>query len=485
MRPVVVVALMLALAAPARTNVRLVRAGEDLQAALDAARAGDQIRLESGASFTGNFVLPVFDGDTPVTLRTDVPDASVPGPDQRVTPSAASRFARIVSPNARAALRTAPGAHHWRLVALEFAANRNGAGDIIQLGDGSAAQSDAGKVPHDLVFDRVYVHGDPGLGQKRGIALNASAVTIRNCYVSDIKAEGMDAQAIAGWNGPGPFTIENNYLEASGEVFLLGGADPAIAGLVPSDVLFRNNHLTRPMAWRESTWQVKNLFELKNARRVRVESNLLENNWKAAQPGYAILLTPRNQSGACPWCVVESVEFAHNVVRNVAAAINVLGHDSPNPTGQTRDIRVHDNLFTGITTRLGGNGWGILLGDGPRDVTIDRNTFEFDGTTLLYVYGAPKLAGFQFTNNAAPHGTYGINGAGASTGTLTFQQFFDKPVVTGNWLSGGAAGRYPAGNRFDVPYDPAAAGAAGANIAQLRALPGAIAKGVAPTSSER
>ena len=45
-------------------------------------------------------------------------------------------------------------------------------------------------------------------GQKRGIALNAAHVTIRNSYIGEIKAIGQDSQAIAGWNGPGDYVIE-------------------------------------------------------------------------------------------------------------------------------------------------------------------------------------------------------------------------------------------------------------------------------------
>jgi hypothetical protein len=486
MRMILVAVAVLALMAPRRADVRLVRAGENLQAVLDAARAGDEIRLEPGATFSGHFVLPVFDGDAQATLRTDLPDAALPAANERVTPASASRFARIVSPDGKAAIRTAPGAHDWRLLALELPGTRRGAGDIVQIGDGTAAQADPVQVPHDILLDRLYIHGDPELGQKRGVALNGRAVTIRNCHISDIKAAGVDAQAIAGWNGPGPFTIENNYLEASGEGFLLGGGDPAIQGLVPSDVVVRYNHIARPMAWRGAAWQVKNLFELKNARRVRIEWNLMENNWLAAQPGYAVLFTPRNQGGRCPWCVVEDVEFAYNVVRNTSAGVNILGHDSPSGTSRTRDLRIHDNLFAGITTRLGGNGWGVLVGDGPRDLAIEHNTFEFDGTTLLYVYGSPKIEGFRFTGNAAPHGTYGINGAGASTGTLTLQKFFDNPVIAGNWLSGGPSARYPAGNRFEAPFNSSAGGQAGADVARLRTLAASIPKGVmAATSSAK
>src|SRR6516165_2864933 len=85
-----------------------------------------------------------------------------------------------------------------------------------------------------------------------------------------------------------------------------------------------------PARRRGPRWQIKNLLELKNARRVRIEYNLFENNWVEAQPGYAILFTPRNQDGKCPWCVVESVEFSHNIVRNTSAGMNILGFDSPN-----------------------------------------------------------------------------------------------------------------------------------------------------------
>src|SRR6185437_11151979 len=111
-------------------------------------------------------------------------------------------------------------------------ATAGGVGDIIVLG-GSASQTQLAQLPHDLVFDRVYVHGDPAAGQKRGIALNSGYTEITNSYIADIKAVGQDAQAICGWNGSGPYVIENNYLEASGENVLFGGADPSVPNLVP------------------------------------------------------------------------------------------------------------------------------------------------------------------------------------------------------------------------------------------------------------
>lgn len=102
-------------------------------------------------------------------------------------------------------------------------------------------------VPHNLVVDRVYIHGDVTVGQKRGIGLNSASTSIVNSYIAEIKAEGQDSQAICGWNGPGPYLISNNYLEAAGENVMFGGADPAIVDLVPSDITFTRNHLFKPL----------------------------------------------------------------------------------------------------------------------------------------------------------------------------------------------------------------------------------------------
>src|SRR5919206_261134 len=152
--------------------------------------------------------------------------------------------------------------------------------------------------------------------------LKTGGQTIRaavvDSYISDFKEVGADSQAIGGWNGPGPLKIANNYLEAAGENIMFGGADPKIADLVPSDIEIVRNDLAKPLRWRKGDpsfegveWTVKNLFELKNARRVLVNGNLLEYNWPQAQNGFSILFTPRNQKGDSPWSTVEDVLFTN------------------------------------------------------------------------------------------------------------------------------------------------------------------------------
>jgi hypothetical protein len=240
--------LLVSSAASRQLTAVHVAEGQDLQKALNAAKAGDTILLARGARFQGNFVLPVHAGDGVVTIRTESGD--LPREGTRVTPRSSGELALIQSPNNSPALRTARAAHHWRIENVEFGANRKGDGNIIDLG--SDDQRDLADVPHSLVLDRVYIHGDALIGQKRGIALNSASTQIINSYISDIKALGVDTQAIAGWNGPGPYVIENNYLEATGENVLFGGADPNIEGLVPADIAIRRNHISRPVEWRDA-----------------------------------------------------------------------------------------------------------------------------------------------------------------------------------------------------------------------------------------
>jgi hypothetical protein len=429
-------------------QVILVRAGDNLQQAIDAAAPGDTLLLEAGASFVGNFVLPAKSGNTFITIRSETPDDQLPPAGTRVSPLDAPRLAKLRSPNERPALQTDPGAHHWRLQFLEFSPNATPGSDIIRLGDGSSQQSSVEQAARHIEIDRCYIHGDAVVGQKRGIALNSAHTRIINSYLSDFKLVGQDTQAIAGWNGPGPFLIENNYLEASGENVMFGGADPSIPGLVPSDITMRNNHVTKPTDWRRERWTVKNLLELKNARRVLIEDNLFEHNWQAAQPGPAILFTPRNQDGTAPWSGVRDVMFRRNVVRHVAAALNILGSDNNHPSAVTTNIAIHHNLVVEVDHRAwGGSGAFLLIGDGARMISVEHNTVMQSGAVAT-VYGRPTT-GFIFRNNLVRFNTLGIKGDGRASGADTLSTYLPGAIVTNNaFAEAPANAAYPAGNLF-------------------------------------
>jgi hypothetical protein len=455
-------ALVLSLTPAASRQLTAIRvsAGEDLQAALRMAHPGDTILLEAGALFIGNFELPNH-GELPtfITIRSD--GSELPAPGVRTGPAHRSQLATLKSPNNTPALRTAPGAHHWRIENVAFAANRGGFGDILTLGHGGKAQSAVDAVPHSLVLDRLLIEGDPEAGQKRGIALNSATTEIRNSYIADIKARGQDSQGIAGWNGPGPYLIENNYIEGAAENILFGGSDSFIDGLVPSDIVIRGNHLSKPVAWRGSRWTVKNLLELKNARRVRIEGNILEYNWLAGQDGYAILIKPENQAGGAPWSTIEDVTFTNNWVRHVSAALNINGRDTSHVSERARGIVISNNLFEDVDAAAwGGTGDFVKIGNGPADLVIEDNTVINSGR-IINVYGpagGDRVDGFVFRRNVVRHNRYGVKGQATATGVKTIEHFFPDGIFTGNIIGGDTRFRYPPGNRF-VAREEVGAGA--------------------------
>jgi hypothetical protein len=433
---------------PARASVIAVPAGGNLQQAIVTAQPGDIITLAPAAIYVGNFTLMPKSGDAFITIRT-AGDDGLPPDGIRISPDAGPRLAKLRSPNGAPAVQTMPNAHHWRLQLLEIQANVNGSGDIVTLGDGSSAQSTLAGIPHDLVVDRVYIHGDPVVGQKRGIALNSASTTITECYIADIKAAGQDSQAIAGWNGPGPYTITDNYLEAAAENVMFGGADPTVPNLVPADITIAGNHLAKPAEWRGQKWTIKNLLELKNARRATIERNTIEYTWQAGQAGQAILFTVRNQDGTCPWCQVEQVTFQRNVVRHAAGGFQILGYDNIHPSRQTQAIVIRDNVFADIDSQhWGGNGYFLSLSGGARDVTIDHNTIIQEHASGIVQADGPAVVGFTFTNNVAMHNSYGIIGTNHAVGNDSIATYFPGSTIARNVFADGVAGRYPPGNLF-------------------------------------
>jgi hypothetical protein len=438
--------------APTGRTIR-VPAGGDFQAALDEASPGDQIVLEPGATYRGPFRLPRKDGSGWIIISSASRSRLAPG--RRVSPSDAPHMPKLVASSGSVVVAE-PSAHHYRFIGVEITpADGVFLRALVQFG---ASETDVETLPHHIIIDRCYLHGDRQRGTRRGIALNSRDTAVVNSYLSDFKEVGADSQAIAGWNGTGPFKIADNYLEAAGENVMFGGADPSIEGLVPADIEILRNHMTKPLAWKVdgsqfagTAWAVKNLFELKNARRVRIDGNLFEYNWAHAQNGFAILFTPRNQDGRAPWSVVEDVTFVNNVVRHVGAGINVLGHDDIHSSQPTRRIAIRNNLFLDV-----GGTWGpgrlFQLLDGTSDISIEHNT-GLQTDTLLWAGDRAPHTALVFQNNIALHNLYGILGSGTGIGRPTLERYFPGAVVRRNAIVGGHADRYPSDNFFPASLD--------------------------------
>jgi len=461
---------------PDGTRIVTLVEGDDLKAALKDAKLGDTIELTAGSQFVGNFTLftkPIEElpvGRSPwITIRTSAID-SLPPVGHRVTPADAAQMPKIITETSQSALGARYGAHHYHFIGIEIASTSKRTYSLIRLGANGLNSAWAKRVeqlPYRFVFERCYIHGNPTGNIRVGIDMNAREIAVLDSYISDIHEKGSDSQALLVWNGTGPFKIINNYLEGSGENVMFGGDDPKIPELVPSDIEFRRNHVRKPFSWKKGhaeyggkSWTVKNLFELKNARRVWVEGNIFENNWADAQSGVAILFTPRNQRGNAPWCTVEDVLFTKNILRNFPSFLKILSQDNTRgQSRQTKNIVVRDNLVEGLSVRkYGGNGF-IYEFEGTHNripaegVWIENNTTMFSddsGKACIMVGASGTLVDqWVFQNNIVVVGKYGLKGSGTSPGTITLDTFFKQWTFRGNLLIGKVRQKeYPPDNTF-------------------------------------
>lgn len=423
-----------------------VQAGADLQAAMDRAPEGATLFLPAGATFSGHFVCKRAQRLTTegVTLPEGARVAVVEG--RPTVP-----LAILTTPDAGSPWTAAPGSVGCALGSVEIAAGADPRGVLVAIGTGTEPSLDL--LPRDVTIRGAYIHGHPTTGVKRCVGLHGITVTIADSSIAGCRIQGQDSQAIAGWNGPGPYVIENNYLEAGSEAVLFGGDDPRIAGLVPSDIVIRGNTFSRPLAWKVlKGWVVKNLLELKNARRVTVTDNVFENNWPDGQVGYAVLFTPRNQYGRADWSTVEDVLMARNLLRTVSSGINITGDDDLKPSQRTSRIVIRDTTILTSKATLGGDGYCLQIGRAPQQLTIDRLTCLNDGSHAIYSYAGGKTpsgetlttAGFSLTNSLWLHRTYGFDGVG-STGLPipTLAAYYPGAVWGGNVVGGGRQKDYP------------------------------------------
>jgi hypothetical protein len=329
---------------------------DDLQATIDAADPGDVIVMQAGDTWTGNFTLPNKGSNmTPIYIISSAL-ASLPAEGTRVALADAADMPKIQSTNNQGALYTKYGANNYRLVGIEFDKPSTNGVLIIGTGyDGTHSSFDiatqVSELPYRITFDRCIVRSsNDALSIRRGILLCGKYMAVVDSYIDNIK-DSTEAQAIHITFGEGPYKIDNNYLEGAGENFMAGGDGVPITNDIPSDITFTNNYCFKPTAWNGS-WEVKNLFELKRAQRVKVEGNVFENNWVDGQNGTAVLFTPRNQNDDAPWTVVKDVMFRNNVIRNSAKVFLIGGEDDVSDSAQSTRITIDNNLCDEITTEL-------------------------------------------------------------------------------------------------------------------------------------
>jgi len=273
-------------------------------------------------------------------------------------------------------------------------------------------------------------------------------------YISSFQEVNTDTQGLFAFNTTGPLQIRNNYIEAATENVLFGGADSRAAKLVPTSIEIRGNHFYKPLSLIPTKYPMKNLLEFKAARRVLVTDNTFENNPAKSQSGFALLITPRNQSGTAPWTVTSDIAIVGNRFINVGSGFNLMGHDWPNASLMTERILIRDNIV-GVTGLDGADGRAFQFINGGSDYTVNHNTIINTAlppahlvSDVAMAQSAVKINNFVFTNNLSTLTSYGFFGATVAEGTRALNTYFSNWTFSRNVLVGRPAGSYPAGNFF-------------------------------------
>jgi hypothetical protein len=352
----------------------------------------------------------------------------------------------------------ASGANFYRFVGLEVT-RPNGTPGSARLLAG------LGTSDH-IIVDRSWFHGQTQDETHDGVNLNGmtnSAVV--DSYFSDfhcISATGecVDSHAIAGGTSDtqdGPFKIQDNFLEASGEAVMFGGG---AATLTPTDITITGNHFWKPWQWMKGNtpfvggangnpFIVKNHLELKNAVRVLVEANLMENSWGGfSQTGYGILLTPKNQhahsgGNVCPLCQVTDITIRYVHVSHAGGGIQMATVLSGNGSGGAPALAgtrwsIHDVVLDDLSAKYVGGGTAFEMMNGwPKNpmntVTINHVTaFPDPGSHVIIMGNTVKTAqmyNLVFTNNMVLTGQYPVWNTGGGSDSCAFK---DVPITSIN-----------------------------------------------------
>jgi PKD repeat protein len=430
--------------------------GGDFQTAYNALSCGQTLSLAHGVTWNGPFQFTPKGCDDQhwITIATD---GSISAPGTRINATYLPQLA-VISMEPGSAANMIVGDH------IRFTG-------IAWLKQSGKPLVDFVEVPGavKIIFDRNYVHGNPGEEARRFIDLtNGSYVAIVDSLIDEMHCLALgsctDSQTISGGLdtvASGPFKIVNNELSAAGENILFGGGS---ATNTPCDIEIRGNYLYKPASWNPSDptyigikYVVKNLFELKNACRVLAEGNVMANTWGGfTQNGSAVLIGPKNQGGAnhsnlCPLCFVSDVIFRYGSISSTSGAFEIFNVRTTNVGGWAsggHNYSIHDIVADNLqyatcymcATNLAELSSGYLSADPPptddvmHDVLIDHLTLV---TVPTWPLAGSKREAAMMLLDGPP--------AGNSSGTPLMSNITFENSLFG----GGNSGFYPTGGGAD------------------------------------
>jgi hypothetical protein len=260
-----------------------------------------------------------------------------------------------------------PTSTHYWLAGLNVVA---GVTDITQFAINfgrfpSEGQTTASVSPGHFGVDRCLITSNQAISGQGGVGFLCHHGIIRDSRSygwrrSIIKT---DTQGVFCGNGAGPFAIWNNYIEANGENFMMGGgSDPGEEALMPKNIWFKNNYCKKPNEW--NPWHssyvaaansnCKNHLESKGSWKVLIENNIFENCWSEGQSGHSIQLwciaSASGVGSSQMWLRCSDFTIRNNKFINVNCFANITpaGSEPFDPVYPTQRIEFYNNLGIGL-----------------------------------------------------------------------------------------------------------------------------------------
>lgn len=341
------------------------------------------IQLTAGQKYNGVFKPAPRSGGSGYVYIEPAGLTGLPAEHTRVHNTDAPNMATIYAANLGECVNFATAGvatSRFRFTGLEFCINPAFYGghyiSLVNFGGGIVLLA---SFPHQVVFDRCYVHGDQGVGPvtsknscwqtRRGISMDGVAVAVLDSRITDIMDQppnnngngSADAQALWSVNTPGPLKIINNELQASSEPVMFGGSGTSYGGNT-QDVEIRQNHMGRPDAWKGFIY-CKNDGENKQGQYVLWEGNIHEHQWDNSAAGfsdqnYAVSLKSVNQVGTDRQLHIADQTYWYNIIRNACGvmALSAAGDATANPSQfvntPTNRISIRHNLIYNVNTSI-------------------------------------------------------------------------------------------------------------------------------------
>lgn len=263
--------------------------------------------------------------------------------------------------------------------------------------------------------------------QRAGIKVHARGTLILGTQIRGIVRTPTfgftDVQAIGGYAHTKGLRVSRSVFEASTECCMFGGADCPTEADIPEDIVFEECGFIKFPGWRGIPGAVKNIFELKNAKHVKVLRSFMEYSWVDAQVGFGIVLTPRNQDGANPWATIEDVEIKQVTMKHVAGAFNLLGTDYTHPSKRMTRVTLEDIIVEDLSSDWGGNQKTVQLVGGVDDLTLRRVTVSGKDIAICMTFDGDPCQRMRVEGCNFDEGLYGIHSPDTGLGVPTLEKY--------------------------------------------------------------